>query len=63
VRFEVLGVMPSPGALLAGVVTSQFVKQVVTSTGALGGSPGTAREAVVELVKVAGVALPFVIAV
>jgi oligosaccharide translocation protein RFT1 len=63
VRFEVLGVMPSPGALLAGVVTSQVVKQVVTSTGALGGSPGTAREAVVELVKVAGVALPFVIAV
>ena len=63
VRFEVLGVMPSPGALLAGVVTSQVVKRVVTSTGALGGSPGTAREAVVELVKVAGVALPFVIAV
>ncbi|KAK3291430.1 Rft protein-domain-containing protein [Chaetomium fimeti] len=58
-RFEVLGVMPSPGAMLAAAVTSQVVKRVVAS----GASPGGAREAVVELVKVAVVAVPFVIAV
>lgn len=58
-RFEVLDVLPSPGAMLAAAVTSQVVKRVVAS----GASPVGAREAVVELVKVAAVAVPFVIAV
>ncbi|KAH6842206.1 Rft protein-domain-containing protein [Chaetomium sp. MPI-CAGE-AT-0009] len=59
IRFELLGVMPSPGAMLAAAVTSQVVRRVVAS----GGSPVGAREAVVELVKVAAVAVPFVVAV
>lgn len=62
VRFEVLGVMPSPGAMLAGAVASQVVRRVVASA-ALGQGPTNAREAVMELAKLAAVALPFVIVV
>jgi oligosaccharide translocation protein RFT1 len=58
-RFEVLSVLPSPGAMLAAAVTSQVVKRVVAS----GTSPVGAREAIVELIKVAAVAVPFIIAV
>lgn len=58
VRFDVLDVLPSPGAMLAAAVTSQVVKKVVASAAPVG-----AREAIVELVKVAAVAVPFVIAV
>jgi oligosaccharide translocation protein RFT1 len=61
-RFEVLGVMPSPGAMLAGAVTSQVVKRAVASA-ASGPGPTSAREAMVELARLAAVALPFVIVV
>ncbi|KAK4133843.1 Rft-1-domain-containing protein [Trichocladium antarcticum] len=63
VGFDVLGFVPSPVSLLAGAVTSQVVTRVITSARTLGESPGTAKEAAVELVKVAGVALPFVLVV
>jgi oligosaccharide translocation protein RFT1 len=61
-RFEVLGVMPSPGAMLAGAVTSQVVRRVVVSATS-GQGPTSARDAVVELARLAAVALPFVIVV
>ncbi|KAJ4287492.1 Oligosaccharide translocation protein rft1 [Collariella sp. IMI 366227] len=60
-KLEMLEVMPSPGALLAGAATSQVVKRIVVSP--VLEAPSTAKEAVVELVKLAVVALPFVIAV
>jgi oligosaccharide translocation protein RFT1 len=62
VKFEVLAVLPSPGAVLAGAFTSQVVKRVVVSA-ATGEAPAGAREALVELVQVAAIAVPFVIAV
>jgi oligosaccharide translocation protein RFT1 len=61
-RFEVLGVVPSPGAMLAGAVTSQVVRRVVASARS-GQGPTSAREAMVELARLAAVAIPFVIAV
>lgn len=64
VKFELLGLMPSPGALLAGAVTSKVVKRVVSSAASITAETSvSAKEAVVELVKVAAVALPFVIVV
>jgi len=62
VAFGVLELLPSPGAVGAAVVTSQVVKRVVASP-TTGSSPTGAREALVELVKLAAVALPFVVAV
>jgi oligosaccharide translocation protein RFT1 len=59
VGFDVSEVMPSPAAVLAGAVTSQLMKRVVASAEALAG----AREALVELIKMAAVALPFVLVV
>jgi len=55
VEFDLLEIMPKPMGLLAGAVASQMVKRVIVTVA----SPG-AREAVIELVKVAAVALPFV---
>ncbi|KAL2015389.1 hypothetical protein VTK56DRAFT_5543 [Thermocarpiscus australiensis] len=63
VEFDVLGVLPSPGALLAGAVTGQVVKKVGAVVPASGQQILGVREEVMELVKVATVALPFVIAV
>ncbi|KAK4151223.1 oligosaccharide translocation protein RFT1 [Chaetomidium leptoderma] len=60
---EVLAVMPSPGAMLAGAVTSQVVRRVVGSAVSGAAPPAGAREAVVELVQLAAVALPFVMVV
>jgi oligosaccharide translocation protein RFT1 len=59
VGFDVSEVMLSPAAVLAGAVTSQLMKRVVASAEA----PAGAREALVELVKMAAVALPFVLVV
>jgi oligosaccharide translocation protein RFT1 len=59
VGFDVNQVMPSPGAVLAGAVASQVVKRAVASAE----TPAGAREALVELVKLAAVALPFVLTV
>lgn len=62
VAFGLLELLPSPGAVAAAVVTSQVAKRVVASPAA-GASPMGARDALVELVKLAAVALPFVVAV
>ncbi|KAK3400690.1 Rft protein-domain-containing protein [Sordaria brevicollis] len=60
VRFRVLEVLPKPGAVAAAVVARSVVHRVV-----MGGSQEVmgAKEAVVELVKIAAVAVPFVVAV
>lgn len=64
VPFSVLSVLPSPGAFLAGAVTSQVVRRLVPSAAAVASeAPRGAKEAVVELVKVAAVAVPFVLVV
>ncbi|KAL2133667.1 hypothetical protein VTI74DRAFT_1945 [Chaetomium olivicolor] len=60
-RFEVLQVVPSPAAMLAGAVTSQVVKRVVASSAHE--APSSAKEAVIELVKLAMTGLPFILAV
>lgn len=60
-RLDVLGVLPNPVALLAGVVTSPLVKRAVGGTAE--GESQNAREVTVDLVKAAAVALPFVIIV
>lgn len=57
VEFDLLEIMPKPMGLLAGAVTSQMVKRVMSVVP--GVIPG-AREAAAELVKIAAVALPFV---
>ncbi|KAK3348450.1 Rft protein-domain-containing protein [Neurospora tetraspora] len=59
VRFGVLEVLPKPGAVAAAVVARSVVGRVV------GGSQEVigAKEAVWELLKIAGVAVPFVVAV
>ncbi|KAK4096964.1 Rft-1-domain-containing protein [Parathielavia hyrcaniae] len=59
VGFDVIQVLPSPVAVLAGVVTSQVVKRLVPSADA----PVGAQEEVEELVKLAAVTLPFVVVV
>lgn len=56
--FDLLGVLPSSAAVLAGAVASQVVKAVGS-----GEAPAGAKEAIAELIKVAAVALPFVIVV
>ncbi|KAK4142736.1 Rft protein-domain-containing protein [Dichotomopilus funicola] len=58
VGFELLGVLPSAGSMLAGAVASQLVKQIVAS-----GAQGNAKAALIELVKLTAVAVPFVVAV
>ncbi|AEO64788.1 351dc6d7-c5f1-4b52-8f49-2ab426fc6377 [Thermothielavioides terrestris] len=60
--FELLRVLPSPAAMLAGAVAAQAVKRMVPSA-ASGEVPAGPREAIVELVKVAAVAVPFVLIV
>lgn len=62
VPVDALAALPHPAALLAGAVASQAVRRVV-GVGAEGQALGGAREVVVELVKVAAVAVPFVLAV
>ncbi|KAK4033557.1 Rft protein-domain-containing protein [Parachaetomium inaequale] len=62
VSFEVWGVLPAPEAVLAGAFTSHVVRRVVVSA-ASGEAPAGAREAVVELIQVAAVAVPFMMAV
>ncbi|KAK4236691.1 Rft protein-domain-containing protein [Achaetomium macrosporum] len=58
---EVLSVLPRATAMLAGAIASQVVRRVVAPGEEV--SAGGAREAVVQLVKIAGVALPFVMVV
>ncbi|KXX81596.1 Oligosaccharide translocation protein RFT1 [Madurella mycetomatis] len=60
-QLDVLGMLPNPVAVLAGVVTSQLVKRAVS--GSAEGEPQNAREVTVDLAKAAAVALPFVIVV
>jgi oligosaccharide translocation protein RFT1 len=57
VEFELLDLMPDPLGLLAAVISSQLVKRITHVTGDT--APG-ATQAIVELVRVATVALPFV---
>ncbi|KAK3381777.1 Rft protein-domain-containing protein [Podospora didyma] len=58
VPFDLLGVLPRPAALGTAVVTSQLVKRFIKETSA-GAPPLGAKQALMELAKVAGVALPF----
>jgi oligosaccharide translocation protein RFT1 len=57
VEFELLDLMPDPLGILAAVTSSQLVKRITHVTWAT--APG-ATQAIVELVRVATVALPFV---
>jgi len=57
VEFELLDLMPNPFGLLAAVVSSQVVRRFVQTAGEM--APG-AKQAIVELARVAAVALPFV---
>ncbi|KAK4120141.1 Rft-1-domain-containing protein [Parathielavia appendiculata] len=59
VGFDLTEVLPSPGCVLAGALVSQVVKRAVASVEAPIGAP----KAVEELVKLAAVALPFVLVV
>ena len=59
VRFGVLEVLPKPGAVAAAVVARSVVSRVVGGGEEVMG----AKEAIWELVKIAGVAVPFVVAV
>ncbi|KAK1759924.1 Rft protein-domain-containing protein [Echria macrotheca] len=59
VRFEVLEIMPRPLGMAAGAVASQVVRRVVG--GEMGEMPSGAREAIAQLVRVAAVAVPFVL--
>lgn len=59
VRFGVLDVLPKPGAVAAAVVARSVVGRVVGSGSQVMG----AKEAVYVLIKIAGVAMPFVVAV
>ncbi|KAK3305027.1 Rft protein-domain-containing protein [Chaetomium strumarium] len=60
-EFEVLRVMPTPTAMLAGAVASQLARGLVGL--GEGVAAGGAGEAVVALAKIAGVALPFAMVV
>ncbi|KAL2173032.1 Rft protein-domain-containing protein [Thermothelomyces heterothallicus CBS 202.75] len=62
-RFDLLDVMPSPASILAGAVASQVVRKLVRSAAAEEEVPLGVKEAVMDLVRVASVALPFVLAV
>ncbi len=59
VGFGLLEMLPTPVTVVAAAVTSQVVKGVVSSS-ASGLGPVGARDALVELVKLAAVAIPFV---
>ncbi|KAK3954449.1 Rft protein-domain-containing protein [Pseudoneurospora amorphoporcata] len=67
VRFGILQVLPKPGAVAAAVVARGVVSRVVESTASqeevMVMGMGGAKEAIWELFKIAGVAVPFVVAV
>ncbi|KAK4245940.1 Rft protein-domain-containing protein [Corynascus novoguineensis] len=62
-RFDMLDVMPSPGAMLAGAVAAQVVRKVVGLAASEQASSPETKETIIELVKVAMVAVPLVIAI
>ena len=57
--FGLVAVLPSPSSVAAAAVTSQVVRRVVVTSVA----PASARDALVGLIKLAAVALPFVVVV
>ncbi len=59
VGFGLLELLPAPVTVVAAAVTSQVVKRFVSSS-ASGLAPVGARDALVELVKLSAVAVPFV---
>ncbi|KAL2193275.1 Rft protein-domain-containing protein [Corynascus similis CBS 632.67] len=62
-RFDMLDVMPSPGAMLAGAVAAQVVRKIVGLAASEQASSPETKETMIELVKVAMVAVPLVIAI
>jgi len=61
-RFDMLDVMPSPGAMLAGAVAAQVVRKIVGLAASEQASSPETKETMIELVKVAMVAMPLIIA-
>jgi oligosaccharide translocation protein RFT1 len=58
-KFDLLSVMPGPGTVLAGAVASPLVRRVGAGEGPVTG----ARDAIVQLTRLAAVALPFLLLV
>ncbi|KAK1762624.1 oligosaccharide translocation protein RFT1, variant [Phialemonium atrogriseum] len=54
--FDIQGILPGPWGVLASVVTSQVIRTVV---GAVGQEPVGPKETLVSLVKIAGIAVPY----
>ena len=55
--FDIQSVLPGPWAVLASVIASQAVRLVLGAP--LDAAQGSAKTAIVDLLKIAGVALPY----